>query len=156
MPHHCFSRSSKRKTYHSHPNQNQILRKEKSDNESGNLYLNFAGNCSEALDYYVKHLGAKIIMKTTVPDYCPMRKTTPFWNGEEDSSRAHCTGRHDWHGVQRLGQRRSRWLYRPTATLSVDSNEEAERIYATLTEGGEVFMKEGRHVFRASLWPVPR
>jgi PhnB protein len=25
-------------------------------------------------------------------------------------------------------------------TLSVDSNEEAERIYAALTEGGEVFM----------------
>ena len=29
----------------------------------------------------------------------------------------------------------------------VDSNEEAERIYAALTEGGEVFMKMGEQFF---------
>jgi PhnB protein len=31
--------------------------------------------------------------------------------------------------------------------LSVDSNEEAERIYNALTEGGEVFMKMGETFF---------
>ncbi len=32
-------------------------------------------------------------------------------------------------------------------SLSVDSNEEAERIYNALTEGGEVFMKMGEQFF---------
>jgi PhnB protein len=32
-------------------------------------------------------------------------------------------------------------------TLSVDSNEEAERIYKVLTEGGEVFMAMGETFF---------
>ncbi len=32
-------------------------------------------------------------------------------------------------------------------TLAVDSNEEAERIYKALTEGGEVFMKMGETFF---------
>ena len=30
-----------------------------------NTYLNFPGNCLEALDFYDKHLGAKIMMKST-------------------------------------------------------------------------------------------
>ena len=29
-------------------------------------YLNFPGNCSEALDFYAKHLGAKILMKSNI------------------------------------------------------------------------------------------
>jgi len=32
-------------------------------------------------------------------------------------------------------------------SLSVDSNEEAERIYKVLTEGGEVFMPMGEQFF---------
>ena len=30
-----------------------------------NTYLNFPGTCTEALDFYGKHLGAKILMKGT-------------------------------------------------------------------------------------------
>ena len=30
-----------------------------------NTYLNFPGNCAEALDFYGKHLGAKTLMKVT-------------------------------------------------------------------------------------------
>ena len=30
-----------------------------------NTYLNFPGTCAEALDFYVKHLGAKVLMKGT-------------------------------------------------------------------------------------------
>ena len=30
-----------------------------------NIYLNFPGNCLEAMKFYEKHLGAKILMKST-------------------------------------------------------------------------------------------
>ncbi len=36
-----------------------------------NTYLNFPGNCSEALDFYAKHLGAKILMKSTFASMSP-------------------------------------------------------------------------------------
>ena len=36
-----------------------------------NTYLNFPGTCAEALDFYVKHLGAEIMMKSTFAQMAP-------------------------------------------------------------------------------------
>jgi PhnB protein len=108
-----------------------------------NAYLNFAGTCSEALDFYVKHLGAKIIMKGTW-DSMPDPKMAPPGMEKKIIHARFALGdtivmASDGPKVEPM---RSAYL-----ALSVESNEEAERIYAALTEGGEVFMKMGETFF---------
>jgi PhnB protein len=109
-----------------------------------NTYLNFGGNCEEALHFYEKHLGGKVqgLMKwSQMPD---AEKHTP--PGLENNV---------LHGRMALGDTvimasdvpgyqpmRSAYL-----SLSVGSSEEAERIYGVLAEGGEVFMKMGETFF---------
>ena len=103
-----------------------------------NTYVNFAGKCDEALHFYEKHLGAKILMKMTF-DQMPDPKQIP--PGLEkgilhariqigDTVLMASDGPPD-----RVQPMRSAYL-----TLSVDSTAEAERIYKALSEGGEVFM----------------
>ena len=103
-----------------------------------NTYVNFAGKCDEALHFYEKHLGAKILMKMTF-DQMPDPKQIP--PGLEkgilhariqigDTVLMASDGPPD-----RVQPMRSAYL-----TLSVDSTAEAERIYKVLSEGGEVFM----------------
>jgi PhnB protein len=108
-----------------------------------NIYLNFPGNCSEALDFYVKHLGARIITKSTF-DSAPDPKLGPPGMEKKILHARIAIGdsilmASDGPKVEPM---RSAYL-----SLSVDSNEEAERIYAALTEGGEVFMKMGEQFF---------
>jgi PhnB protein len=101
-----------------------------------NTYLNFAGTCKEALQFYEKHLGAKIQMMMTF-DQMPDPKQFP--PGMEkgvlharimigDAAVMASDGPH-------VEPMRSAYL-----SLSVDSSDEAERIYRALSEGGEVFM----------------
>jgi len=103
-----------------------------------NTYVNFAGKCDEALHFYEKHLGAKILTKMTF-DQMPDPKQIP--PGLEkgilhariqigDTMLMASDGPPD-----RVQPMRSAYL-----TLSVDSTAEAERIYKALSEGGEVFM----------------
>jgi PhnB protein len=103
-----------------------------------NTYLNFPGTCAEAMRFYEQHLGAKIIYSTTF-DQMPDPKQIPpglekgvlharFQLG--DSILMASDG-----PPERVQPMRSAYI-----SLSVDSNEEAERIYAALTPGGEIFM----------------
>ena len=103
-------------------------------------YLNFPGTCAEALNFYVKHLGAKILMQMTF-DQMPGPQGLP--PGVKSESILHARIQIGETLVmasdgppERVEPMRSAYL-----ALAVDSNEEAERIYAALTEGGEVFMK---------------
>ncbi len=111
-----------------------------------NPYLNFGGNCEEALRFYEKHLGAKITFMMKFSQMPDAEKHVP--PGYENKI---------LHARLQLGDTaimasdgpkdkvlpmRSVYL-----TLSVDSNEEAERIYKVLTEGGEVFLKMGETFF---------
>jgi PhnB protein len=99
-------------------------------------YLNFAGNCREAFRFYADHLGGTISMMMT--------------HGQGPSSDAGPPGWKDaiLHARMRIGETELMGSDVPNAqpvrsaylTLVVDSNEEAERIYATLSDGGEVFM----------------
>ncbi len=101
-------------------------------------YLNYGGNCRAALEFYQQHLGAKILMLMT--------------QGEQpDASNVPPERRHDvLHARLELGgavvmasdappeqfqPMRSAYL-----TLTLDSSAEAERVYALLSEGGQVFM----------------
>ena len=101
-------------------------------------YLNYGGNCEEAFRFYEKHLGAKIEMMMTHEGQ-PLPGDAPEgW------------GKAILHARLRLGEtvlqandvppERFKPMRSAYLSLSVDSIEEAERIYALLTEGGEIFM----------------
>jgi len=112
-------------------------------------YLNFPGNCAEALAFYEKHLGAKTLMKSTFAQMVANNMPHNFPPGLNPEGIIHSRfmlgdtivmasdGPPD-----KCQPMRSAYM-----TLSVDSNEEAERIYNALTEGGEVFMPIGETFF---------
>jgi PhnB protein len=99
-------------------------------------YINFSGKCAEAFEFYEKHLGAKslgVMRWSQMPD-APKHTPPGFENsilhgriaiGETVLMAA------DVPGAEPM---RSAYL-----SLSVSSSEEAERIYAALSDGGETF-----------------
>jgi PhnB protein len=101
-------------------------------------HLNFPGNCAQAFHYYEQNLGGKILML--------MRQSQAPGAGPN-------TGGEDpvLHARIQIGEAiligndvppdhsqpmRSVYLY-----LSVDSAQEAERLYALLVQGGEAYMQ---------------
>jgi PhnB protein len=108
-----------------------------------NTYLNFPGTCSEALEFYAKHLGTKILMKSTFAEMSTHGAPQNLPPGINPDGVLHARFTLGDTSVmasdgprERVQPMRSAYI-----SLSVDSNEEAERIYAALTDGGEVFMK---------------
>lgn len=101
-----------------------------------NTYVNFPGTCAEAFRYYERHLGGRVSMMMThdqAPDQTPVN---PDWKRAVLHARVTVGGTEllgaDIPGAEPL---RSAYL-----TLRVDSDSEAERIYAALGEGGRVLM----------------
>ncbi|MFL5386339.1 MAG: VOC family protein [Longimicrobiaceae bacterium] len=101
------------------------------------VYLNYAGNCEEAFRFYEQHLGGRI--------------TGITWHGERpdqagvpaDGKRAVLHARIEIGTTVLMGAdipgaepMRSAYL-----TLTFDSAGEAERVYALLSDGGQIFMK---------------
>jgi PhnB protein len=109
-----------------------------------NTYLNFGGNCEEAFRFYEKHLGGKIMgmMKwTEMPD--GGKHTPPAFENALLHARMQLADTSIMASdVPNYQPMRSVYL-----SLAVDSSEEAERIYAALSEGGEVFMAMGETFF---------
>lgn len=111
-----------------------------------NTYLNFAGNCAEALAYYEKHLGAKILYKTTFAEMPQSHDLPPGFNAN-----GILHARFDLGGTLVMASDGPPGKVEPMRSaylcLSVDSNEEAERVYKALSDGGEVFMPFGETFF---------
>lgn len=103
-----------------------------------NTYLNFGGNCAEAFRFYEEHLGAKIEMMMMFSDMPGPAKALPGMEGGVLHARL---GLGDTvimaSDVQpdRFKPVRSVYL-----SLAVTSDGDAERIFALLADGGEVFM----------------
>jgi PhnB protein len=113
-------------------------------------YLNFPGTCAEALNFYEKHIGAKVLAKMTfaqMPADGSAPQNLPPGIKPEGVLHARFTVGESMVMAsdgppERVEPMRSAYL-----TLSVDSSEEAERVYKALTEGGEVFMPIGETFF---------
>ena len=101
-----------------------------------NIYVDFAGTCKDALQYYEKLLGAKIQMMMMF-DQTPDPKSVPPGMEEKLLHARIMIGdaavmASDGPKVEPM---RSAYL-----TLSVESNDEAERMCKELSDGSEVFM----------------
>jgi PhnB protein len=109
-----------------------------------NTYINFNGRCEEALRYYEQHLGAKtdMVMKWNQMPDAPKNAPPGFENAI-----LHCRfalgGTHLMAAdIPQAEPMRSAYL-----SLTVDSNDEAERIYAALADGGSVLMEMNETFF---------
>jgi PhnB protein len=102
-------------------------------------YLNYGGNCTQAFEFYQKHLGGKITSMMTFGEM-PDPSTAPPGMKDAVLHARIVIGDTELMASdappERFQPMRSAYL-----SLSVDSNEEAERIHALLADGGEIFMK---------------
>ena len=103
-----------------------------------NAYLNFGGNCEQAFRFYEQHLGGEITMLMRRAEQPDQPVTWPGWE-QSIQYAVMKIGETELMGSDvapdRFQPMRSAYL-----SLTVNSAEEAERIYALLSKGGEVFM----------------
>jgi len=108
-------------------------------------YLNYGGNCEEAFRFYEKNLGGKITMMMRY-DEQPEPKNVPPGSEKWILYANMAIGETELMGSdvppERFQPMRSVYL-----SLGVDSSEEAERIFALLAEGGQIFMPMGEAFF---------
>ena len=101
-------------------------------------YLNYGGNCRQAFEFYAKHLGGKITFITTHGELPDASQVPPEWRNAVVHARIEL-GETVVLGADippdRFQPMRSAYL-----TLMLGSIDEAERLYALLTDGGEIFM----------------
>jgi PhnB protein len=107
------------------------------------IYLNYPGHCREAFEFYEQHLGGKITSMMTHGEM-PGNPNIP-----KDWSNAILHARMELGDTLVMGAdipnaepMRSAYL-----TLRLNSDEETERIYALLSDKGEVFMKMEKTFF---------
>lgn len=100
------------------------------------IYVNYRGVCEEAFRFYEQHLGGKMngIVKHSEQ---PNPNIPADWGAKVLHARIEI-GTTVLMGadIPQAEPMRSAYL-----TLSLDREEEAERVYALLAEGGEIFMK---------------
>jgi PhnB protein len=101
-------------------------------------YLNYGGNCEQAFRFYEQHLGGKVTMMMRHGEQPDPANVAPEWKNAVLHARMTIGGT-ELMGADVLPERfqpmRSAYL-----SLTVQSIEEAERIYALLKESGQIFM----------------
>jgi PhnB protein len=101
-------------------------------------YLNYGGNCRDAFRFYEQHLGGKITMMMTHGEQPNPANVPADWKDAILHARINI-GDTVLIGADippgRFLPMRSAYL-----TLILSSNEEAERVYSLLSNGGEIFM----------------
>jgi PhnB protein len=103
-----------------------------------NTYLNYGGNCEQAFRFYEQHLGGKITMLMRHGEQPDASQVPPEWKNAVLHARISVGGT-ELLGADippdRFQPMRSAYL-----SLTVTSVEEAERLYALLSDGGQIFM----------------
>ena len=101
-------------------------------------FLNYGGNCQQAFRFYEQHLGGKITAIMTHGQQ-PGSSEIPH-----DRRNDVLYVRMSIGGTELMGSDVPRDRFQPMRSaylsLTVDSIEEAERVYALLSDGGQIFM----------------
>ena len=105
-------------------------------------YVNYRGTCEDAFRYYEQHLGGRITGLARHRDQ-PNPNIPDNWKDKVLHARIEI-GATIVMGADIPNAEPMRSAY---LTLTLDSEQDAERIYAALTEGGEIFMKLERTPF---------
>jgi PhnB protein len=102
------------------------------------IYVNYPGNCEDAFRFYEQHLGGKITLMMT-HDQAPdtENKLPADWKNAILHARMEI-GNTTLMGADIPNAEPMRSAY---LTLRLDSTKEAERVYALLSSGGQIFMK---------------
>ena len=101
-------------------------------------YLNYGGNCRQAFEFYAEHLGGKITMVTTHGEQPEPGNVPPDWKNAVLHARIEIGGTTVLGAdipPDRFQPMRSAYL-----SLMLESVDEAERVYALLSEDGQIFM----------------
>jgi PhnB protein len=102
-------------------------------------YLNYGGNCEQAFRFYEQHLGGKVTMLMRHGEQPNSQQVAKGWE------HAVLHARMSLGGTELLGADIPPDRFQPMRsaylTLTVGSVAEAERLYALLGDGGEIFMK---------------
>ncbi len=101
-----------------------------------NTYVNFAGKCAEAFRLYEQHLGGRIVMMMKHGDAPDQSQVKPEWKDAVLHARI-IVGDTELMGADIPNAQPMRSAY---LSLSVQSDGEAERLFSTLSDGGEVFI----------------
>ena len=103
-----------------------------------NAYLNFGGNCEEAFRFYEKNLGGKVNALMRFADQPDPKNVPP------GTEKFVLYANMSIAGTELMGSDVPSGRFQPMRSVylsfGVDSDEEAERIFGLLKEGGEVFM----------------
>jgi PhnB protein len=114
-----------------------------------NTYLNFGGNCEQAFRFHEQHLDGEITMLMRRAEQLDQPVTWPGWE-QSIQYAVMKIGETELMGAdvspERFQPMRSVYL-----SLSVDSAEEAERIYTLLSDGGDIFMAMEETFFAIAL-----
>jgi PhnB protein len=106
------------------------------------IYLNYRGNCEEAFHFYEQHLNGRIAGIQRHGEH-PNPSLPAEWKDKVLHARIEIgSGVLLGADVPTAEPMRSAYL-----TLSLDSEQDAERVYALLAERGEVFMKMEKTFF---------
>src|SRR5215203_4350776 len=99
-------------------------------------YVNYRGTCEEAFRFYQQHLGGKITM-TVRHSQQPNPNVPADWHDKVLHSRIEIGGTVVMGAdIPSAEPRRSAYL-----TLTLDTEGDAERVYAVLGDGGVIFIK---------------
>lgn len=101
------------------------------------IYVNYRGTCKEAFRFYEDHLGGTITFMQTHGEGPNAAEVADDWKDAVLHARVEI-GDAVLMGadIPHAEPMRSAYL-----SLSVDSAEEAERLYTLLSDGGQIFMK---------------
>ena len=100
------------------------------------IYVNYRGNCEQAFRFYEHQLGGRITGIIRHGEQ-PNPNIPPDWQEKVLHARI-AIGTTILMGADIPSAESMRSAY---LTLSLDREEEAERVYALLAAGGEIFMK---------------
>ena len=101
-------------------------------------YLNYGGNCEQAFKFYEQHLGGKITMLMRHGEQPDTEKVPSGW------SHAVLHARMNLGGTELLGADIPPDRFKPVRSaylsLTLDSDGDADRVFALLSDGGDIFM----------------